>query len=114
MLATLVIAKIAVNEWNYRAATQEALVAAYGPLAVDACQHDARSRGFPPSQARARPGEVALVIGSSGLDGWFWDVTNSSWAKRYRTPYLKMELQSGHATLQCAFDVNQKTAVVSR
>ena len=114
VLAALVFAKIAIGEWNYRAAAEEALVAAYGPRAVEACQADARGRGFPPAQARARPGEVRLVVGSNGHDVWFWDVGNAAWSKRYRTPFLKLELASASSVLQCSYDISQKVAVVSR
>lgn len=114
VLAALLIAKLAINAWNYRVAAEEALVAAYGARAVEACQNDARTRGFPPLQARTRPGEVRLVVGSSNADVWFWDVANAAWTRRFRTPYLKLEMQAGQATLQCSFDITQKTAVVTR
>lgn len=113
-LVALVIVKLAITAWNFRVAAEEALVAAYGTRAVEACHHDARTRGFPPTQARARPGEVRLVVGSASADVWFWDVANAAWTRRFRTPYLKLELQAEQATLQCSFDITQKTAVVTR
>lgn len=114
ILAALVLAKIAIGEWNYRSATEEAVIAAYTPRAIEACQTDARSRGFPPAQVYARAGEVRLVIGSSSHDVWLWDVANIEWTRRYRTPYLKLDMQSGASMLKCSFDVTQKVAVVTR
>lgn len=114
VLAVLVVAKLAINAWNYRAATEEALVAAYGMRAAEACENDAKSRGYPPVQPRTRPGEVRLVVGSPSADVWFWDVANTEWTRRFRTPYLKLELLAGPATLKCSFDITQKSAVVTR
>lgn len=114
VLVLAVAAKIGLTEWNYRSATEDALIAAYSARASDICRNDARTRGFPPAQPMTRPGEVRLVVGAGDLGVWLWDVGNASWNKRYRTPYLHLSLQTGEATLQCSFDVVRQTAVVTR
>ena len=114
LLAVAVVLKLAVNEWNYRAATEEALIAAYSARASETCRTDARTRGFPPAQASSRAGDMRVAIGANDLDVWLWDVGNSSWVKRYRTPYMHLTLQAGEATLRCQFDLVKSTAVVTR
>ena len=114
LLILAVAAKLGVNYWNYRSGMEEALIAAFSQRAADACRSDAKTRGFPPALALSRPGEVRVVIGAGDLDVWLWDVGNASWSKRYRTPHLRLALQSGEATLQCSFDTLRATAVASR
>ena len=114
LLALAVAAKLGLNEWNYRAATEEALITAYAPRASETCSRDAKTRGFPPSQPLTRPGDIRVVVGASEFDVWLWDIGNAAWSRRYRTPYLRLRMQSGEAMLQCSFDVVRMTAVVNR
>jgi hypothetical protein len=114
LLIAAVIFKLALNEWNYRSAVEEALISVHTLRAAEACRNDAKARGFPPALPLTRPGDVRLVVGASELDVWLWDVRNPSWPKRYRTPYLRLPLQSGESILQCSFDVLRMTAVVNR
>ena len=114
LLMLAVALKLGFNTWNYRSATEEALIAAYGTRAAEGCRNDAKARGFPPALALTRPGEMRLMVGVGDLDVWLWDIGNASWDKRYRTPYLRLKLQSGEATLQCSFDLVKMTAVVTR
>ena len=114
LLVLAVAGKVGLNEWIYRAATEDALIAAYSARAADICRNDARSRGFPAAQPMTRPGDIRLMVGASEHDVWLWDLGNASWAKRYRTPYLRLPLQTAEATLQCSFDIVKQTAVVTR
>ena len=114
LLAVLLGFKLMLGQWHWRASAEEAVVAAYGAKAVEACRNDAKARGYPPAQPLSRTGEVRLVVGASDVDVWFWDVGNPSWSRRYRTPYLRLQLQSGDALLQCAYDINNKVSIVTR
>lgn len=114
VLALLAAAKFGTQEFLYRAATEEALIAAYGERAIEACRNEARSRGLSAAaQAAAKPGDLRLMIGKPDLDVAFWDLTNSHWAKRYRTTYLQLTLGSGLGRVVCAYDVMQKTVLAS-
>ena len=114
LLIVAVALKLALNEWNYRSAVEEALIAAHGTRAADVCRADAKARGFPPSEPLIRPGEITLGVGAGDLDVWLWDVRNPSWQKRYRTAYLRMALQSAEGMLKCSYDLVRTTAVVTR
>ena len=52
VLILAVAAKVGLNEWIYRSATEEALIAAYSARASDICRNDARTRGFPRQVSR--------------------------------------------------------------
>jgi hypothetical protein len=113
VLAALFMLKIAVQEYIWRAATEEALVAAYGERALEACRSDARARGLVTATASAVPNEVRFIIGSSQPDVALWDFNNRDWAKRYRTPYLHLMLSAGETRLSCSYDLDRKFAVVT-
>lgn len=109
-LALLAGLKIWNNERLYRAATEEALVAAYRERATSACQKDAaRQLTGAAAQAApmlwARPGEMSLVIGKPRLDVAIWDVDNPHWAARYKKAFLVLKSSDKATEAVCAFDV---------
>lgn len=112
VLAALFVLKIAVQEYIWRAATEEALVAAYGERAVEACRHDAKAKGLATADT-ARPRDVRFSVGNPDADVSLWDVNNRQWTKRYRTPYLRLTLINGDARFACSYDLNQKLAEVT-
>lgn len=112
VLAALFVIKIAVQEYIWRAATEEALVAAYAERAVEACRHNAKAKGLPAADA-ARPRDVRFTVGNPDADVSLWDVNNKQWTKRYRTPYLRLTLSNGEKRLACSYDLVQKQAEVT-
>lgn len=113
-LGLIAVAKLAIHEWNYRAAAEGALLAAYADHAAETCRNDARARGYPQPATAGRPDDVKVVIGSSEVNVWFWDVGNAQWIKRYRTPYIQIQMPSLGTWLRCSYDVAQRTAVITR
>lgn len=113
VLSALFALKLAVQEYIWRAATEEVLVAAYAERALDACRSDARSRGLLPAGTAAIPQDVRFAIGNPGTDVALWDFENRDWVKRFRTPYLRITLAHGATKLACAYDLTQKSAQVT-
>jgi hypothetical protein len=113
-LVLLAGAKLGAHEFLYRSATEEALIAAYGQRAIEACRGEATLRGLSAAaQAPAGPGDLKLLIGKPDLDVALWDLGNRNWQKRYRTPYLQITLGSGLGRVTCAYDVMQNTTLAS-
>lgn len=112
VLAALFLLKIAVQEYIWRAATEEALIAAYAERALEACRHDAKARGLT-AAATAKPRDVRFAVGNPEADVSLWDVNNRHWVKRYRTPYLRLTLANGDTRLACTYDLVQKQAEVT-
>ncbi len=109
-LALLAGLKVWNGERIYRAATEEALVAAYRDQATGACQRDAARQLSGAAAAAtpklwAKPAEVSLVIGKPSLDVAMWDVDNPQWAARYRKAYLVLKSSDRATEAVCAFDV---------
>lgn len=112
VLAALFLLKIAVQEYIWRAATEEALVAAYGERAMEACRHNAKAKGMTAVDT-ARPRDVRFSVGNPDADVSLWDVNNKQWTKRYRTPYLRITLSAGEKRLACTYDLVQKQAEIT-
>jgi hypothetical protein len=115
-LALLAGIKVWVQDTVFRAAAEEALIAAYRDRAVAACQRgpqgDPQGRSLaPPSLDWSHPSQVRLVIGNSGIGVHIWEIDHELWDARYKKPYLV--LSSGRG-VDCAFDIGQGTALVSR
>ena len=114
VLLLFAVGKFGVHDYLYRSATEEALVAAYGQRAIDACRGEATLRGLSAAaQAPAATGDLRLLIGKPDMDVALWDFGNRNWNKRYRTPYLQITLGSGLGRVTCAYDVMQNTTLAS-
>ena len=113
-LLLFVAAKFGAHDFLYRSATEEALIAAYGQRAIEACRGEATLRGLSAAaQAPAGTGDLKLLIGKPDLDVALWDFGNRNWHKRYRTPYLRLTLGSGLGRVTCAYDLMQNTTLAS-
>jgi hypothetical protein len=115
ILALLAAAKLGHQEYLYRAATREAIVAAYRERAAQACQKDARaaSLGLAP-QAWITPASATLVIGKSNLDVQIWQVDNHLWNARYRNPFLILSAGARGGQVYCEYDIVNAAASVHR
>jgi hypothetical protein len=114
-LALLVAAKLGYQEYLFRSATREAIVAAYQGQAVVACQKVTLTQGSGVGlQAWESPHAVRLVIGKSGVDVYPWQVDHALWAARYRNPYLLLSAGSRSDPATCEYDIVNAAAHVSR
>jgi hypothetical protein len=117
-LALLAGLKLWAHDSVFRAATEEALVAAYRERAVAACQKEpertsrAETR-YPGAPNWREPAEIKLVIGDSSIKVYVWEVDHELWNARYRNPYLVLTPSDG-ASLICTYDVGHGTAHVTR
>jgi hypothetical protein len=80
LLVLLAAAKLAFQEYLFRAATRDAVLEAYRQHAVEACQRDARNLGFGlTAQAWANPRTIQLAIGKrTGKISCEYDIVNAS------------------------------------
>ena len=58
-----------------------------------------------------RPTDVRVVIGTSDIAVWFWQIENSLWNARYRNPYLHLTADRGQ---QCEYDIVHGIATIYR
>jgi hypothetical protein len=115
ILALLATLKLGHHEDLYRAATHEAIGAAYKERAAEACRKDARSAFLGvSSQAWNVPTSVQLMIGKSSLDVQFWQVDNKLWNARYRNPLLVLSTGSPRGSVYCEYDIVNAAATVIR
>jgi hypothetical protein len=114
-LALLAGAKLAHQEYLFRASARDAIVGAYKDKAVSACQKDTRTPalGLSP-QLWANPISINLVIGKSTLDVYLWQVDHEMWNARYRHPYLVLTAGPRSGTIYCEYDIVNAAASVHR
>ena len=117
ILVLLAAFKLGQQEYLYRTATRDVIVAAYKDRAVQACAKDGRNAnlGLSP-QTWANSSSIQLVIGKSGLDVQLWQVDNHLWNARYRNPLiiLSAETRSGLGQAYCEYDIVNAAASVYR
>lgn len=115
ILALLASLKLGHQEYLYRNATRDVIVAAYKERAVQACQKDGRnaSLGLTP-QTWASSASVQLAIGKSSLDVQFWQVDNQLWNARYRNPFLILSAGARTGHVFCEYDIVNAAATVHR
>ena len=111
-LALLVALKIWVQDSFYRAATQDALVAAYRVRAAQAC---AASPVLMPAGSEtidwSKDDEARVTIGKPSVAVHFWDIDNELWDTRFRQPFLMLSSGNGYT---CAYDLLAGTAEIIR
>jgi hypothetical protein len=115
ILVLLAAVKLGHQEYLYRAATRDVIVAAHKARAVQACQKDSRTAnlGVPP-QAWADADPIQLVIGKNTLDVPIWQVDNALWNARYRNPFLVLSAGSRAGRVYCEYDLVNAAASVHR
>jgi hypothetical protein len=115
ILVLLAALKIGHQEYLYRAATRDVIVASYRDRAVLACQSDGRnaSLGVAP-HLWASTQSVQLAIGKSGLDVHVWQVDNPLWAARYRNPFLILTPGARAGQVYCEYDIVNAAAFLHR
>lgn len=115
ILVLLAALKLGHQEYLYRAATREVIVATYRDRAALACQSDGRnaSLGIAPYMW-AGTQSVQLTIGKSGLDVHVWQVDSPLWAARFRHPFLVLTPGSRSGQVYCEYDIVNAVASVHR
>lgn len=110
ILAALLVLKVAIQEYVWRAATEEVLVAAYAEQALEACRSRIRARVPTLPAAAIAPSELRFGVGDLVSDVALWDVNNRDWTRRYRTPFLRLAFSHGEQRFKCNFDLMQRQA----
>ncbi len=115
VLALLAVAKVGYQEYLFRIAAQEAMIAAYRERAAQACQKDVRTAqlGINPL-SWSNPASIKLQIGKSSVDVYFWQVDDQRWAARYRNPYLFLNAGQRYGSVHCEYDIVNAQAAVFR
>jgi hypothetical protein len=115
ILVLLAALKLGHQEYLYRVATRDLIVAAYKDRAVQACLVHGRnlSLGLAP-QSWIHAASVRLVIGKSGLDVQFWQVDSDLWNLRYRNPFLVLTADARGGQVSCEYDIVNAAASVHR
>jgi hypothetical protein len=115
ILVLLAALKLGHQEYLYRVATRDLIVAAYKDRAVHACMAHGRSLslGLAP-QSWIHAASVRLVIGKSGLDVQFWQVDSDLWNLRYRNPFLVLTADARGGQVSCEYDIVNSAASVHR
>lgn len=107
--------KLGHQEYLYRSATRDAILAAYKDRAVQACQKDGRTASFGLTpQAWTGSNSIQLVIGKANLDVQLWQVDNQLWNARYRNPLLILSTGSRTGQVYCEYDIVNAAASVHR
>ena len=114
-LALLAVGKVAAVEWLHRSASEDAIIAAFGPRALDACSRDARRKSLNVDATAWTAGTpIRFELGRPDAQVYLWQVDNPAWAQRYRHPYLVLQSGSFGAQVECAFDVLAGTGIATK
>lgn len=114
LLACLAVGKIAVVQWLYRSASDEVIVSAYRPRALDACGRDAQRQFGLDITAWSQGTPITLAIGNSTNPVHIWQINDPAWSERYRNPYLHLTAQTMGQQVVCMYDVVSGTASARR
>jgi hypothetical protein len=118
-LALLTGLKLWYRDQTYRAAADQAVVAAYLPLASAACQKvkqtDDRGQPLGPILVNwTTPEQSHLSAGNTQIPVSIWQVDNGLWNARFKNPHLILEAGSRLGGLTCAYDIAGGQASLGR
>jgi hypothetical protein len=113
-LALLAVGKIAFVQWLYQNASDEVIVSAYRPRALDACSRDAQRLFGLDSAAWSKGTPIKLEIGKRNSPIHIWQINDPAWTERYRNPYLHLTVQATGLQVQCMYDVVSGQAATSK
>lgn len=112
ILLLLAGGKIGYQEYLYRSATAEVMVATFKELALSACQRDATAAGLADRSAWANPAQVWFGVGNPNADVSVWQIDHARWGERYRTPFLFVAPTHGRNSPVCAYDLGARRTMV--
>jgi hypothetical protein len=115
ILTLLAAGKVATLQWLHRAASDDVIISAYRPRALDACAFETR-RLSPPAEAATWSGDTAirLEIGRRTRGVAVWQVDDPNWPERFRNPYLHLETLGARQRVRCEYDIVNGTAAATR
>lgn len=119
VLAILAGVKIWTHQSLFRAASEQALLKAYGSSAMASCQKTSR-RGIDllPNMRQAidwsQVHSAKVVIGDDTVDVALWQVDHKDWAQRFKMPYIHLKVGQVKKPHVCIFNVMTGTATVLR
>jgi hypothetical protein len=115
ILTLCAVAKVATLQWLHRAASDDVIISAYRPRALDACASEARRVALPTETAAwSADTPIRLEIGRRMRGVAVWQVDNSNWPERFRNPYLHLETVGSRPRVRCEYDIVNGTAATSR
>lgn len=119
VLAILAGLKVWTQQSLHRAASEQALLKAYGSAAISSCQRTTAKEAEYISNLRksvdwSTPQSAKVIIGDDSVEVSIWQVDHKDWDRRFKTPYI--HLTSGAATRSkvCVFNVFTGQATLPR
>jgi hypothetical protein len=115
ILAFCAAGKVATLQWLHRAASDEVIISAYRPRALDACASETKRLSLPAETiAWSHDTPIRLEIGRRMRGVAVWQVDDPSWPERFRNPYLHLETTGARQRLRCEYDIVNGTAATTR
>jgi len=104
-LALLAGAKVWTQHSLFKSGAEEALIAAYGEKARQACQRQQQTGARVARNSDGmRAADMHMETGRRDVDVGIWQVDHELWATRYRNPILILPSPLGDQTA-CAYDI---------
>jgi hypothetical protein len=115
LLVLMATTKVATLEWLHRAASDDVIVSAYRPRALEACAVQGQ-RLTPAVDTKSWTTDTAihLEIGRRGKSVAVWQVNDPAWTERFRNPYLHLDSQGASGRVRCAYDIVNGQASAKR
>lgn len=103
------------QNFHYRSALSEALIAAHRSDAVTACAKRGQELARRvPAQLWVTPDTVRLKIGDPDLHVYYWQTNHAMWDAAYKHPHLVLMATGDPNFVLCEYDVVNASASVRR
>lgn len=114
-LAALVALKIYAQDYFYRDATAQALIAAYGEKALTACRSNTttQKKTLAP-YVWGKSGEIKVQIGRNDLGVGIWELEHALWDAAFKQPYLILSPADKHTGITCTYDIVSDAASIHK
>jgi hypothetical protein len=112
ILILLAASKVGYQQYLYRSATADVIVAAFREQAVAACQRDPTATGLADRTAWASPAQVWFSVGNPHADVSVWQVDHARWSERYRTAFIFVATVGSSGGPVCAYDIGARRTMV--
>ncbi len=118
-LAILAGMKMWTQQTLFRAASEQALLKAYGSEAISMCEKTTAKDGDHIPNLRktidwTNPWSAKLVIGDQTVDVALWQVDHKDWDQRFKTPYIHLKTGATSKPHVCVFNVMTGRASILR
>jgi hypothetical protein len=112
ILILLAAGKVGYQQYLYRSATADVMVATFREQAVAACQRDPTATGLADRTAWGSPAQVWFGVGNPQADVSVWQVDHARWGERYRTPFIFVATAGASSGPVCAYDISARRTMV--